>query len=473
VIPLPLSEIARVTNGSLDSVAVPEPGSEPVVTGPVTVDSRTVSSGGLFVAVPGERVDGHDFAPAAVAAGAAAVLVARPVGVPAVVVPDPVMALGKLARAVLDRLSQLRVVAVTGSSGKTGTKDLLSQVLIPLGPVVAPPGSYNNEIGLPLTALRADTSTRTMVAEMGARGVGHISYLCEIAPPDVAVVLNVGVAHIGEFGTREAIARAKGELVAALPASGVAVLNADDPLSRRMTQRTAARVVLFGTSTDADVRADDVQLDDLGRASFRLVRSDGIAKVALRVHGAHQVSNALAVAAVAQSLGLGIEDTATGLSEAQALSRWRMEFTDRPDGVTVINDAYNANPDSVRAALTTLAAIGDGKRRTWAVIGEMRELGDRSFDEHAEVGRLAVRLGVDRVVAVGEGARAVNLGASHESNSRTQSTHVPDTATAVDALSRELQPGDVVLVKASRASGLEVVAEQLLANPAAAVEPPA
>ena len=462
MIPLTLSEIADIVDGTLDSLPTQAP--DLVITGSITVDSRTVSAGGLFVALRGEHLDGHDFAGAAVAAGAAAVMAARPVGVPAVIVDDPIVALGRLARAVVDRLPELRTVGVTGSSGKTGTKDLLAQVLPPLGPLVAPPGSYNNEIGLPLTALRADTSTRTLIAEMGARGIGHIRDLCQITPPHVGVVLNVGLAHIGEFGSREAIAQAKGELVEALPDNGVAVLNADDALVRDMAARTAARVVMFGKSPDAAVHADDVQLDDLGRPSFQLIRSDGMAKVALRLHGAHHVANALAVAAVAEALGLGIDDTATGLSEASALSRWRMEFTDRADGVTVINDAYNANPDSVRAALQTLAAVATGNRRTWAVLGEMRELGPRSADEHAAIGRLAMRLGVDRLIAVGEGARPVHLGATEERRDGTRTTYVPDTAAAVDVLRREVEPGDIVLVKASRAAGLEVVAERLLAS---------
>jgi UDP-N-acetylmuramoyl-tripeptide--D-alanyl-D-alanine ligase len=462
MIPLTLSEIADIVDGTLDSLPAQAP--DLVITGSITVDSRTVSAGGLFVALRGEHLDGHDFAGAAVAAGAAAVMAARPVGVPAVIVDDPIVALGRLARAVVDRLPELRTVGVTGSSGKTGTKDLLSQVLPPLGPLVAPPGSYNNEIGLPLTALRADTSTRTLIAEMGARGIGHIRDLCQITPPHVGVVLNVGLAHIGEFGSREAIAQAKGELVEALPDNGVAVLNADDALLRDMAARTAARVVMFGKSPDAAVHADDVQLDDLGRPSFQLIRSDGMAKVALRLHGAHHVANALAVAAVAEALGLGIDDTATGLTEASALSRWRMEFTDRADGVTVINDAYNANPDSVRAALQTLAAVATGNRRTWAVLGEMRELGPRSADEHAAIGRLAMRLGVDRLIAVGEGARPVHLGATEERRDGTRTTYVPDTAAAVDVLRRQVEPGDIVLVKASRAAGLEVVAERLLAS---------
>jgi len=471
VIPLALRDIAELTGGRLDSM--PTEASSSLVTGTVRIDSRLVTPGDLFVALPGEHTDGHDHVAAAVDAGAVAAVAGRPVGVPAVVVDDPLVALGRLAHGVLQRLPKALVVAVTGSSGKTSTKDLLAQVLAPLGPVVAPPGSFNNEIGLPLTVLQADESTRTIVAEMGARGAGHVRYLCGIAPPRVAVVLNVGVAHVGEFGDRDAIARAKAEIVEALPEDGVAVLNGDDPLVRRMAEQTPAKVVMFGESVHADVRAEEVRLDELGRASFRLVHADGSAEVSLTLHGEHHVGNALAAAAVAVELGLSVMDAAAGLSSATSLSRWRMEVTDRADGVTIVNDAYNANPDSVRAALKALVAMGATGRRTWAVLGEMRELGDSAAEEHDAMGRLAVRLDVSRLVAVGEGARAVHLGAAHEGSWGDESTFVPDAAAAVELLRAELRPGDIVLVKASRACGLEVVAESLLADVVGAGERPA
>jgi UDP-N-acetylmuramoyl-tripeptide--D-alanyl-D-alanine ligase len=458
VIPLTLAEVATVVDGRLAGGATPDHR----VTGPVVVDSRAARPGGLFVAIKGERVDGHDFAGGAVAAGAVAALAERPVGAPAVVVPgDAVTALGRLARYVVDRLEATDIVGVTGSSGKTTTKDLLAQVLTRSGRTVVPPGSYNNEIGLPLTALRADPSTRYLVLEMGARGADHIARLCMIAPPSVGVVLNVGSAHLGEFGGRAGVARAKGELVAALPPGGLAVLNADDELVRAMADRTRARVNTFGLAAHADVRAVDVRLEELGRPGFTLVAAGGTARVHLRFHGAHNISNALATATVALAGGLPLDEVAAALSGAAPLSKWRMEVTERPDGVTIINDAYNANPESVRAALEALVAIAGGSpgRRTWAVLGEMRELGPDSPVEHDRIGNLAERLGVSRLVVVGEGAKSM---------ARAESAFVPDVRAATALLDEELRPGDVVLVKASRAAGLEAVAQALVAGEGAA-----
>ncbi|TAK71109.1 MAG: UDP-N-acetylmuramoyl-tripeptide--D-alanyl-D-alanine ligase [Actinomycetota bacterium] len=466
--PLRLRDLAADVDGDL--VDVPDP--EATVCGAVA-DSRQVSEGDLYVAIAGERVDGHDFAAGAVAAGAAAVLAARPVGVPAVVVPDPVAALGRLAAATLARLRVRggpRVVAVTGSSGKTTTKDLLASVLGAAGPVVAPVGSFNTEVGVPLTILRSDDSTATLVLEMGARGVGHIAYLTRIAPPDIAVVLNVGSAHLATFGDRATIAAAKGELVESVAPEGLAVLNADDPLVAAMRDRTPGRVRTFGESAAADVRADSVRLDELGRPSFRLV-SDGQAEpVSLPLHGAHQVSNALAAATVALECGLPLPAVAAGLSAVVPASRWRMEVSRTAAGVTVINDAYNANPDSMRAALKALVAMSAG-HRSWAVLGEMRELGQDATAEHDAIGRLAVRLDVSRLVAVGAGARPIHLGASHEGSWGQESQYVEDPDAAIAVLLAELRPGDVVLVKASRAVGLERVAEALLAGAATGERP--
>jgi UDP-N-acetylmuramoyl-tripeptide--D-alanyl-D-alanine ligase len=326
---------------------------------------------------------------------------------------------------------------------------------------IAPPGSFNNEIGLPLTALRADGGTRFLVLELGARGAGHIRYLCEIAPPKVGVVLNVGLAHVGEFGSREAIAAAKGELVEALPVAGVAVLNADDPAVAAMAERTGAHVVTFGLRDSAQIRAADVSLDAAGRPRFLLVTPTGSAPVELPLHGEHHVSNALAAAAVASVLGMEPAAIAAALADATPRSRWRMEVTERPDGVTVVNDAYNANPDSMRAALRALMAIA-GRRRSWAVLGEMRELGESSAAEHDAVGRLVADMKVSRVVVVGEGARATHAGALGAGRWEEEPVYVPDAAEAVELLRRELRPADVVLVKASRAAGLERVALALL-----------
>ena len=472
MIAIGLPELAAVTGGRLAGGAG-DLAEDAVVTGPVVVDSRQAAPGALFVALEGTRADGHDHAAEAVAAGAVAVLAGREVDAPCVVVPDQLEALGALARHVVDALPDLRVVGVTGSSGKTSTKDLLAVLLGAVGPTIAPVGSLNNEIGLPLTALRCDEGTRWLVAEMGARRPGNIAYLTRITPPDVAVVLNVGAAHAGVFGSREATAATKGELPAAVGESGVAVLNADDPLVAAMAARTRGRVVLTGRAPHAHVRADDVSLDAWSRPSFTLSCPQGSARVALLLHGEHHVANALAAAAVGLEAGLSPARIADLLSGARPASRWRMEVTTRADDVTVVNDAYNANPDSVRAALKALAAMGrpegdtpaspqPARRRTWAVLGEMLELGAEALDEHDRIGRLAVRLDISRLVAVGAGARAIHTGASQEGSWGEESAWVPDAAAALALLRAELAPGDVVLVKASRSVGLDVVAAALL-----------
>jgi UDP-N-acetylmuramoyl-tripeptide--D-alanyl-D-alanine ligase len=467
VTPWTLAEVAAAVGGTVGG----PPGSDDVVlTGDPFSDSRAVVPGGLFVAVTGTRVDGHDFVSPVMAAGAAAALVVRPVDAPHVLVDDVVAALGRLARHVVDRFvaDGLVVVGLTGSSGKTTTKDLLAQVLAAAGPTVAPEGSLNTEVGVPLTALRVDEGTRFLVVEMGARGPGHIATLCEVTPPHLGVVLNIGSAHVGEFGSREVTARSKAELVAALPAAdagGVAVLNADDPLVRGMAPLTRARVVLTGTSPDADVRASDVVLDRLGRPSYvlHLPHAEPL-PVTLGLHGAHLVANSLAVAAVALECGLTPPAIARALAEARVTSRWRMEVTERADGTTVVNDAYNANPESMRAALEALAVIAEG-RRSWAVLGEMLELGAASTAQHKEVGRLAREVGVDRLVAVGEGAAAIHAGAVAAGAAvGEESVRVADAAEAEAVLRDSLEPGDVVLVKASRGIGLERVAKALLAQ---------
>ncbi|MFE3855426.1 UDP-N-acetylmuramoyl-tripeptide--D-alanyl-D-alanine ligase [Streptomyces griseorubiginosus] len=457
MIALSLAEIASVVGGQTHDI--PDPSVQ--VHGPVVIDSRQVADGSLFAAFVGERVDGHDYAEQAVRAGAVAVLAQRPVGVPSIVVDDVQTALGALARHVVRRLGAT-LVGLTGSAGKTSTKDLIAQVLRRKAPTVFTPGSLNNEIGLPLTALTATAETRFLVLEMGARGIGHIAYLTDLTPPRIGLVLNVGSAHIGEFGGREQIAQAKGELVEALPEDGAAILNADDPLVRAMASRTKAKVLLFGESGEADVRAENVRLMDSGQPAFMLHTPSGASEVTMRLYGEHHVSNALAAAAVAHELGMSATEIATALSEAGSLSRWRMEVTERPDGVTIVNDAYNANPESMRAALRALAAMGKG-RRTWAVLGKMAELGDEALAEHDAVGRLAVRLNVGKLVAVGgREASWLQLGAYNEGSWGEESVHVSDAQAAVDLLRSELRPGDVVLVKASRSVGLESVAQALL-----------
>jgi UDP-N-acetylmuramoyl-tripeptide--D-alanyl-D-alanine ligase len=457
VIPLSLARIAEIMRGRLDRAAP-----EAVVGGPVVIDSRQAGPGALFVALRGERADGHEFAAQAVAAGAVAVLAEREVGAPAVIVHDVLGAMGMLARAVVDRLPDVTVVGLTGSAGKTSTKDLLAHLASRLGPTIAPPGSFNNEIGHPLTVLRAGEETRYLVLEMGARGLGHITHLAGIAPPDIGIVLNVGSAHIGEFGSRDAVAEAKGELVESLTADGLAILNADDPLVLRMAARTPAPVITFGRSPEADVRATDESLDEAGRPRFTLVTHEGSAPVRLRLYGGHAVANALAAAAAARRLGMPVTEIADALSEAEPVSRWRMEVAERPDGVTVVNDAYNANPESVRAALDTVVHMARG-RRAFAVLGGMAELGASTVEEHEKIGAYAARGGLAGLIAVGETATAVLKGAGQVGTWTGEGVQVEDVGAAVAALGERLRPGDVVLVKGSRVAGLERVAKAVLA----------
>jgi UDP-N-acetylmuramoyl-tripeptide--D-alanyl-D-alanine ligase len=380
-----------------------------------------------------------------------------------VVVADPVEALGRLAAEVHARLTAggLATLALTGSSGKTSTKDLLGQVLAAAGPTVSPPGSYNNDIGLPLTVLSADEGTRFLVLEMGSRGRGHIARLCGVARPQVGIVLNVGSAHLGEFGSADAIAQAKGELVEALPAGGTAVLNADDPRVLGMAPRTRATVVTTGRGPDAAVRATGVSLDDAARARFTLVAAGEEHPIALRVVGEHQVANALSAAAAALAVGMTPAAVAAALSAAEPRSRWRMEVDRRPDGVTVVNDAYNANPESMRAALAALAGLPATRRI--AVLGAMAELGPGAAEEHERLGRDAAAAGVDLIVAVGADAVGISDGASAAGRrAGEESVHVPDRAAASALLLPVLRDGDVVLVKASRSYGLELLAADLL-----------
>jgi UDP-N-acetylmuramoyl-tripeptide--D-alanyl-D-alanine ligase len=449
VIALTLAEIRDLTGGRVVGTDAPD---DLVVDGVVTTDSRDCTPGSLYVARVGELADGHDFVAAAVAAGAVAALTSREVeGVAQVVVDDVQTAFGAVARGVVDRAPELRIVGITGSSGKTSTKDLLAAVLESVAETVAPVNSLNGEIGVPLTVCRVTPTTRFLVAEMGARGVGHVDYLTRIAPPQVAIVLNVGSAHLGEFGSRENIALAKSELPRAVPAEGLAVLNADDPLVAGMREGLACRVQLVGLSPEADVRAEDVVLDERGKAAYTLVSPAGTARIALRQSGAHHVGNSLAAAAL--ELGLSLDQVVAGLSAAEAVSRWRMELTERPDGVLVVNDAYNANPDSMRAALDAVAAMAvDGRR--WAVLGGMLELGADSETEHAAVGAYAAKLGIDHLVAVGEGARPVAA-------AFPGAQWVPDTEAAHDLLEGLLAAGDVVLLKSSRDSGLRWLGDRL------------
>lgn len=467
MIAMSLPELAAVVGGRIEgaeSAGAELTGAEltrAVVTGPVVTDARLCEPGSLYVARVGEHADGHDFVAQAAEGGAVAALTSRPVpALVCVVVPDVQAAFAALAKAVVARVPGLRVVAVTGSSGKTSTKDLIAQVLAPGGATVAAQESFNGEVGVPLTALRVEAGTRYLVLEMGARAGGHLRYLTGVVAPDIAVVLNVGSAHLGEFGSVEAVAAAKAELVTDLPHAALAVLNADDTRVAAMAALTRARVVMVGRAASADVRADDVRLDAQGRASFTLQSRAGAAQVALALHGEHHVGNALAAAAVGLELGRSVTDVAAALRAARPVNRWRMEVTERPDGVTIVNDAYNANPESVRAALKALASMSVG-RRSWAVLGAMLELGPASVAEHDGIGRLVVRLGVSRLVVVGSAAAAMHTAAVMEGSWGEESVLVPDVEAAHDLLAGQLRPGDVVLLKSSRDAGLRVLGDRL------------
>ncbi|MCV7195790.1 UDP-N-acetylmuramoyl-tripeptide--D-alanyl-D-alanine ligase [Mycobacterium angelicum] len=500
MIDLTVAQIAEIVGGQLADIS-PQDAARRHVTGTVEFDSRAVGAGGLFLALPGARADGHDHAASAVAAGAVAVLAARPVGVPAIVVAPQqnsagdalsgvlehdadgsgaavLAALAKLARAVATELvaGGLAIVGITGSSGKTSTKDLVAAVLKPLGQVVAPPGSFNNELGHPWTVLRATRDTDYLVLEMSARHPGNIAALAQIATPSIGVVLNVGTAHLGEFGSREVIAQTKSELPQAVPSSGVVILNADDPAVAAMAQVTAARVVRVSRGEGADVWAGPVSLDELARPQFTMHAGSATVDIRLGVYGDHQVGNALTAAAVALECGASLQQVADALAAAGPTSRHRMQVTTRPDGVTIIDDAYNANPDSMRAGLQALAWIahGEAQRRSWAVLGEMGELGDDAITEHDRIGRLAVRLDVSRLVVVGTGRSmsamhhaAVLEGAWGAADDRG-AVSVPDADAALALLRAEVQPGDVVLVKASNAVGLGALADALVSEGASA-----
>jgi UDP-N-acetylmuramoyl-tripeptide--D-alanyl-D-alanine ligase len=445
MIALSLAEISAAVGGALIA-------SDPQVrvTGTVEFDSRKVSPGGLFVAFEGEKVDGHDFAAAAMAAGAVAMLGQRAVdGVPSIVVDDPRTAMALLARYVVDRLPATTVIGLTGSSGKTTTKDFIAQLVSRVGATVAPAGSFNNELGHPYTVLQATEATRFLVLELGARGGGHVRYLCQVAPPRIGAVLNVGTSHIGEFGSVEAIAEAKGELVESLPTDGVAVLNADDPRVRAMASRTAATVVYVGETPDATVRAEDVSVDAAGRMAYTLVTPSGSARVELAVPGRHQVGNTLAAAGVALAAGVPFDEVATGLGELRLVSKRRMDVFERSDGITVIDDSYNANPASMSAALHALADLGPGRRRI-AVLGYLAELGDYETVGHREVGELAAKLDIDRLIVVGDAARPIRDGADAVAGWAGTAMIVADQDAAIEALRNQLRGGDVVLVKASR-----------------------
>ncbi|HAG59300.1 MAG TPA: UDP-N-acetylmuramoyl-tripeptide--D-alanyl-D-alanine ligase [Arthrobacter bacterium] len=475
MIALTAAEIAEITHGRLDA----DPGITPLS---VVTDSREAAAGSLYVAKPGEHADGHDFVAAAFSRGAVLVLAERPVagpdGVnyPAVLVEDAVLAMGALAAEALRRIRLARaaaghaltVVGITGSAGKTTTKDLLAGILTQQGTTVAPQGSYNGEVGVPLTVFRADTQTRYLVIEMGATGIGHIRYLADMVKPDIGVVLGIGTAHAGEFGGVDNIVKAKGELLEALGADGTAIINLDDDRVAGMRSRTRAAVLGFSAEerTGATVRAVNPDTNAQGNPEFELVLPDGETglHVNSRLIGAHHIGNLLAAAAAAWAAGVPGTDIAASLSTQSAASRWRMERTERADGVTIINDAYNANPESMRAALRTLADLGRG-RRTWAVLGAMLELGPDSIREHTAVGTQVVRLNISRLVVVGREARALYVSAVQEGSWGDECVFAETADDAYALLNAELEPGDLVLFKSSNSVGLRHLGDRIALPP--------
>lgn len=469
------AEIAEITSGRLDA----DPGITPLS---VVTDSREATPGSLYVAKPGEHADGHDFLAAAFDSGAVLALVERPVPAadgtpyPSVLVGDAVLAMGALAAEAVRRIraartaagQELTVVGITGSAGKTTTKDLLAGILGARGKTVAPQGSYNGEVGVPLTVFKADTDTRYLVIEMGATGIGHIRYLVDMVRPDIGVVLGVGTAHAGEFGGVENIALAKGELVEGLATTGTAIINLDDDRVAAMRGRTTAAVLGFSAEGRGDAAVQGLNADTNadGNPEFDLLLPGGYGphRVSSRLIGAHHTGNLLAAAAAAYAAGVPGADIATALGNQAAASRWRMERTERADGVTIINDAYNANPESMRAALRTLADLGRG-RRTWAVLGAMLELGDDSIREHTVVGTQVVRLNISRLVVVGREARPLYVSAVQEGSWGDECVFTETADEAYELLNAELQPGDLVLFKSSNSVGLRHLGDRIALPP--------
>ncbi len=457
---LSAADIAAITRGTLTAGA-PDARATSFV-----IDSRVVEPGACFVALVADR-DGHDYVPDAFARGARVAIVTddrehgAPEGAAVVRVGSAFGALADLGRAARAALGDIVVVGITGSAGKTGTKDLTAAALAPGYALHASPGSYNNEAGVPLTLLTAPSGTEAVVLEMGARAHGDIAALCAVASPTVGVITNIGLAHAGSLGGREGVARVKGELLEALDASGTAVLDAGDPATPGLAARTAATVLRVAvgdaaSGADVDVRASDVVLDADLRPRFTLSSPWGSGELSLAVRGAHQVVNASLAATVALAHGVPFDGVAAGLA-AVLPAPWRMEVDRTAEGVVVLDDAYNANPSSMAAALEALARVDVSGRRI-AVLGEMRELGEHSSAEHAALGDLVAATAVDTLVAVGPETAPL---AEHARAAGVSVTEVPDAATALETIAGFVHRGDAVLVKGSRAVGLELVAIEL------------
>ncbi|MEI8214613.1 MAG: UDP-N-acetylmuramoyl-tripeptide--D-alanyl-D-alanine ligase [Actinomycetota bacterium] len=451
MIPMQASEIAVVVNGTLH-------GSDVLVSEAPVIDSRVAIDGSLFLAVQGENVDGHGFVDDAFAHGAVLAITSKPVSQRHIIVDDVVAALGKLAQHVRSNLLDLTVIGITGSQGKTTTKELLASILSSAAPTVAPHGNFNNEIGAPISLLHCTETTKYCIVEMGARHPGDIAHLCSIAQPNIGVVLRVGSAHVGEFGSMQAIAETKSELIQSLGPEGIAILGTYDDFTPAMARAHKGKTLTFGESSECDIRATDIEVRE-GRAHFDLITPEGRSAVGLRIVGLHQVANALAVASVATVLGFSLDQIASGLSTAESEAKWRMEIEELPS-LVLINDAYNASPEATAAALQTLALFAQERGgESWAFLGKMHELGESSNTDHAAIGTLASELGIDHLVCVGAPEYAASISAS----SATSIHRCADIAEAIE-VANNLSKGDVVLVKASRSEKLEILADAISAQ---------
>ncbi|GAB3598728.1 UDP-N-acetylmuramoyl-tripeptide--D-alanyl-D-alanine ligase [Microbacterium tumbae] len=466
MIALSLARIAAVLAGELRLSGEHAP--DTLVDGVVDTDSRVMGPGSIFVAKPGATTDGHEFVAAAAEAGAVLAIVERPVDVAIsqVVVPDSVAALADLAREVVAQVRArggLRIVGITGSNGKTTTKNMLARILQDEGETVAPINSYNNEVGAPLTMLRVTESTRYLVSEFGAATPGRIARLAGLVEPDLSIVLMVGMAHAGGFGGIEETAKAKSELIAATRRGGVGVLNLDDPrvaAMRTLAEERDITVIGFGRSAEADVSARDVEVTAEGTRCVVETADAGALPLRLKVLGAHHIGNALAAIAAAGALGVPAAAAIERLETLEIAERWRMQPLGN-DRVRIINDAYNASPDSMAAALRTLAQITQPHERTVAVLGAMNELGEDAGEEHDRIGLLAVRLNIQRIVVIGPEARRLYLSAVGEGSWNSEAVHLPDQDAAFEYLRTELRDGDRVLVKSSNSVGLRHLGDRL------------
>ncbi|MFM2019784.1 MAG: hypothetical protein RL718_365 [Actinomycetota bacterium] len=458
MIKLSLEQIAKAISGE---IVVGDSASE--VFGTVRTDSRLVEPGDIFFAKLGEKEDGHRYLESLVSKASLAIVSSPRLDLPIaqVKVADTVVALSLLAEFVLSQVrpNGLKVIGITGSNGKTSAKNMLAAITAKVGKTISPQDSFNNEVGLPLTVLRLEQDTKYLVLELGAAGLGSIDRLASWTKPDVGIQLKLGMAHAGAFGGIEVTARIKAEMMPHI--GNLAILNMDDPIVRDFEARNGVRSVGYGYSADAQLQLLHVGVSLKG-TSIELRYPDGERReLNLRILGEHQAMNAAAALLAAEELGIDRTLALQTLSELEIAERWRMQPMMRKDGVLIINDAYNASPDSMRAGLQTLATIGRQGHRTIAVLGLMAELGDQTLAEHESVGRLVVRYNIDKLFVVGKEAKILHLSATQEGSWDGESEFFENASEAFDAINAKLLPGDVVLVKSSNVAGLRFLGDEL------------